>query len=357
MTKKQTVRIDGVEYDLGSGEYNARFDSAFFERNHALYESHMRKLRDSQEIPFRADANQTAFIARDLVFIRAQLERTVYERLRVPEFVPVEDGHPMGAESYEVRRVSEAGEAKITADLAGDSPRADTTLDGELRKYTNVRASYAYTVQDLEKAAFARVALQREKALSCADVIARGIEKIGRSGDAATGLGGFYNNTDVTVHTLTTGAWLTGTADTISADLAEIEQTLIDNSLDTIGPTANVRLVLPTTYEGRLSTLPRTSAAPMSVKEWFLANARLIKSIDRWQGLDAAVSPDIKASDAPQGICYVQDPLSLFWPFATHYDELPPQIKGWEWVHEARARLGGVDWRRPFEAIYVQNLD
>jgi hypothetical protein len=117
------------------------------------------------------------------------------------------------------------------------------------------------------------------------------------------------------------------------------------------------RLVLPAAYEGKLATTRLDASSDITIKEFWLRNSRLITSIERYVALDSAVTPDVAASDAPQGICYPADPSVLFWPIPITYEEQPPEIRGWEWLVEARARCGGVEWRRPFQALYIQNLD
>lgn len=363
----QMERIDGTDYVVGSPEHamaraarDARLDAQYVAEHQELLERNVRMLRGFEALDhrIRTDANATAFLARDLVHVRAQIERTIYERLRAAEFVPVEEGHPAGALSYETRRMDIVGEAKITHDLAGDAPRADAALEAELRKYVYVRASYAYTTADLEHAAFANVPLVRWKADACADVIARGLDKIGRSGSAPAGLTGFFNSPDVTVHTLTNGEWLSATVAEILADLAEVEQTIIAACGDNLPPGEKpFRLVLPSAYEGKLKTTAKDAASDMSIANFFLANSRIIGAIERYGALDSAVSPEIAAADAPQGICYARTPDTLFWPIPIVYDEQTPQLAGWEWTTQARARAGGVDYRRPFWALYLQNLD
>lgn len=306
----------------------------------------------------RMDANLTAFLARALVFERGRIEATIYERLRAAEFVPVETAHPRGARSYSAQTMNHVGKAKISHDLAGDDPRVDVELAEDLRKYVNVRASYAYSVQELEEAAFAGIALPSWKGDACADVIARGLDEIGRSGNALAGLTGFFNNGDVPTLTLTNGEWSsTATADEIVADLQEIEATIIAQTKDTQALFGPYVLVLPTAMEGRIRTMARNASSDMTIAEWFLKNSRVIKRIERYSALDSATGADIAVADAPQGIVYPATPSVLFWPMPITYEEQSPQLSGWEWVVRARARCGGVDFRRPTHCLYVDNLD
>lgn len=338
-----------------------RYDgNAYVRANAELVKNRQQLLRGMPRLSrvIRNDANLTAFLARQLVFETGRIEAQIFERLRAKEFIPIDTGHPRGADSYSVQMRNTEGEAKVSHDLAGDSPRVDVSVEEDLRKYANVRASYAYSVQELERAAMAGTPLPQWKGDACAEVIARELDKIGRVGHAALKLTGFFNNADVTLHTLTNGAWTgAATADQIVADLQEIEQTLISQTLDTVDLFGGYTLVLPTAMEGKLATTPRSTGSDLSIKEWFLRNARVIRSIERYSALDSATGDDVAAADPPQGICYPRDPAVLFWPMPITYEEQPPQLQGWEYVVDARARCGGVDFRRPTHCLYVENLD
>lgn len=350
MTQKNKVRYDG---------------EAFVEANTELVRETMAHLRrmDALDARIRQDTNLSAFLARQLVFVRGEIEHTIYEDVRAAEFVPVEGGHPRGALTYATQLMETTGKAKISADLAGEDPRVDAQVDEDFEKYVNVRASYAYTVQDLESAALAGVPLPSWKSEACADVIARGIDTVGQYGDATAGLTGFLNNANVTLHTLTNGEWNGAIDDTlraaILADLAELETTLITNTKDTAMRFGGYSLVLPPTYEGILTTNFVTAAtAQISLKNWFLANNRgLITSIERYQPLESLTTPNVAASDAPMAVVYPRNKKVIVWPHAISYEEQAPQIQGWEYVIRARARVGGVTVRRPTHMLYVQNLD
>lgn len=356
----ETERIDGTDYVIGTPEHAAakraqqqRLDAAYLEAHHATLEGYSRRLTDA--MVGRLDANQVAFIARDLVFVRRVIEQTIYDRLRAAEFVPVSTEIPRGAQTYETRIMDERGEAKVSHDLSGDAPRADVSLDSDQAKLVNIRGSYAYSVQDLEYAAFAGIPLTRDKAVACANMIARALDKVGRIGDREVGVTGFFNNPLIPKKTLTHGEWLTATADEIVQDLQELEQTAITQSRDNH---MLETLVLPTAYEGRLRTLRMSGTTDVTVAEWFLKNARMIKRIERWFALDEATGVDVAVSDPPQGILYARSPDVLFWPIPIVAEEpVPPQLVGLEWVHQMRARCGGVDVRRPNGALFIENLD
>lgn len=374
----ETQRIDGVAYVIGTPEWraakqvrDARLDSAFMRTDTAkeLYERHYRLLErkkgDISELE-RMDANETAFLARDLVFKRAVIERTVYDENRAAEFVPIEGGHPEGAQVYETRRWNQRGTAQFSTELeTANTPRAEVTQEGDFNPYVNIKASYAYTIQDLARAAYAGVPLPLEKALAAAEMIGRGLDLLARSGtlvpDGAggfknpIGLTGLFNHPDVPIVTLSHGSWDTNT--TIAnflADFAQLEQAIIANARDNQSKVP-YRLLVPTTVEGQLQTLQMPNVN-MNVKNYLIANSRLIKSIERWIKLDDAAGSPVSRTTKKLGVAYPMDLRTLFWPSAVAYSELAPQLNGFEYMIYAFARFGGVEVRRPFEVAYVEAL-
>lgn len=357
----KTIRIDGQDYIEGSHEAIAataartvRLDTAYlespvgqsaFQRNVRAVEQHM-----------HLDANATAFLARDLVFVRAELERRVYETLRAAEFIPVDTSVPRGAQTVATRMINMTGEAKIGASLgADDAPNVDVSIEEDQAKLINITAAYSYNVQEMEHAAYAGFPLAREKAMACADIIARGLDRVAKSGHALSGLTGLLNNSLVTLKTLTNGEWdSTGTAAEILADLASIETDMIAASKDTV---SNVTLILPTAAERRLRSITIGTNSDRTVAEHFLLNSAVIKRILRWSVLDTAVSPDVVAADPPQGVAVDVSRDTLVWPVPISYEEMPPEIRNYTWVVNARARCSGVDIRRPYRVLYLQNID
>lgn len=347
-TQSPVYRYDGAAY--------VRANAALVKRNQRLLKrmDGTRTWRNK----VRNDDNLTAFLARQLVYERGRIEARIYARLRAAEFIPIETGHPRGAIGYSTQMLDEQGEAIITHDLAGEDPRVDVSVEEDLRKYVNARASYGFTVEELERAALAGVPLPAWKGNACARAIARKVDLIGRSGSAKAKLTGFFNDPNITVLTLTNGEWETATPDEIIADLQQIESAIIEQTLDTQDMfEAGYTLVLPTKAYGRIATTPRASGSDMTILNWFLANAQVIRAFERYGALDTATGDDVAVSDPPQGICYPRDPEAIIWPMPITYEEQTPQLIGWEWVTRARARVGGPDWRLPSHALYIENLD
>ena len=340
--------ISGYKYRVDSAEHTRAVERQF---NRTL-----RRLDSDDEVRevLRGDANATSFLARDLVFVSRDTQKILYDALRALDFVPMVNEVPRGARTWVYRQMDMRGEAEVGHLGGDDAPRAEVSTEEFPFKIIPVKAAYAYTVDELEHAAFARIPLARDKAEACAMMMARKLDELTRVGDAARGMFGFFNNPDVPIVTLTNGEWLTASADEITADLAQIEQAAIANSRDNH---MLDRLILPTAYEGRLRSLQRSSGSDLTVAEWFLRNSRMIKQISRWIALDDATGADTGVSDDPQGICYAADPAVVRVDIPIAYEELAPQIRNYERVINARAAFAGVTWKRPVSGLYIENLD
>lgn len=365
-------RIDGTDFQVGTTDHrhaiiarDTRLDAAYVSANHHLVEFWERRLRDWQDFRLREDANATAFLGRELVLVRSKIERVLYEKLRIAEFVPIEGGHDRGAQVYENQIWDEAGEARIVRQLSGEAPRVDVTKQGEQRAYVWADASYGWTEEELYAAAYAGTALIQEKARACANAIARKLDEIGRSGSLANNLRGFLNSAEVTLITLTNGEHIgAATPAEKLADLNQIESEILAIGGDNT-PERYVLLV-PTLEEAALlAPVGGSTITDLSVKDYFLRNSRLIKEIRRYTKLDNLASPDIAASDAPMAIAYPvpasgglkADPDVVIWPFSVQYEEEAARPNGHEQVVRGKARCSGVDFRHPKFCAYVQNLD
>lgn len=369
-------RIDGTDYIVGSRDHaaakaarRARQDAAYVQHHHKLLERNLRLVREMPGLDdrVRTDANYSAFLARDLLYVRAEVERVIYDELRAAQYIPAEGGHPRGAESYATRKMDEKGEAAIATDLGGDAPRVDVDVDEEFGKYVFARAAYGYSVLELERAAMSGTPLVRWKAEACGTSIARQIDKVMRVGNALTGHYGMFNQPGITVHTLTQGEWLTETVANILADLREIEQAVIAATRQN-HPQNGYVLMLPTAFEGRLASTLMDPAVQNgdTIKTWFLRNSRLIKNIVGWIKVDdATASTDTAVADPPMGILYPADAAgsvkadvrAFRFPVSIPYEEMPPEVRNLEWLVNAFAKFGGVESRQPKFSLYIENLD
>lgn len=343
MEEQHIEHIDGVAYVWGSIAHERAIDAKIKD----TYD----RLMQSSDLQLRTDSVQTAFIAKDLVYVSRDVQRMLYERLRMTEFVTVRAETPRGAHATEYRMLHMSGEEARPRSLdADDAPTADIGIENFEQPVVDIPGSYTYTIKELEAAAFTGTPLSRDKAEACAFMLARGIDRVLREGDEEAGITGFLNDPNVPVVTLSNGAWLTATEDDIIADVRQALSAIVIQSLDNH---EGKRMLLPVEYNGRLEE-PRPNT-DTSIKNWIQNNTTL-ERIDRYMALDTAIGPS-GVTDPPFGVVYDPDPSNVYADVPIPYEELAPQARNFGWVVNARALVAGIKWKRPLSAVYIENLD
>lgn len=367
----RTERIDGTDYIVGTVAHTyalelreARLDALYLQANHKLYEEAQRFLRGWEAFHHREDANQVAFFGQQLVFMRARVERVLREKLRIREFLQMETGYPRGAESYGQQVDDHRGEARVARTMADDAPTVEVESSASFSPFVWVYSNYTWTAEELDAATYAGMPLIVRKAEAMADVIARKLEVIGRSGvGEQDNLRGFLNSDLVTLHTVSFGEHTsTATAAEMVADLNEIESTIVSACGD--HTPEEYALIVPTTVDHRYRTTMVSPNSDISVAEWFTSKSRRFKRIEPYGYLDDAVAPAVAAADAPMAMAVpvrkgttLAEIENVLWPTSVEYEELQPVTEGYRFRRRGQARVAGVDFRHPRRFLYVQNLD
>lgn len=366
--QQQIEHVDGVNYVFGSRELDDAIDRKIDRTHRTLREAGIPERIEAMTPGMRCDANATGFLARDLVYVSRDIQRVIYEKLRAAEFIPITTEVPFGAEGWTYRQSDRRGKALKSAHLAGDdAPNADVNMEEFPFPVTYAKGAYEYSLEEMAKTAFSVAnggvpfPLIREKAFACAEMIAESLDEMMRIGEPLTGITGFFNNPNVPVITLTNGEWNNSgtTPEQILADLAEIEDDVIDESRDihTVS-----KLILPTAYEGVLRN-KKVTDSERTIWQYFFGTpqqpgtARMLKELHRWVALNDAVGDDVGVDDPPQGIAYTPNPELVRAEIPVPYQELAPEVKGFGWKVNAFAVFGGVVFKRPLAARYIENLD
>jgi hypothetical protein len=193
----------------------------------------------------RVDANETAMFTRQLEHVFSK----VYEIKKLESvwrtFISVNTEVSNADEAHTFREIDGFGEAEIVDGyFAKDFP--STELQG--KEFSGVvkslGASYAYTVQDMRRAAQTGLDLSARKAEIARQVIERKLDDLAFLGDSKygfTGLKGLSGITDLTGGI--TGGWATATAPQIKDDVTVLAEKIFE---DTKGTCAGKVLLLGT---------------------------------------------------------------------------------------------------------------
>lgn len=339
------LAAQNVRYDQAGGEFlNHDFDHARFVLDHAGY------FGRSNQWGSRADANESAVLSRQLVYIKNVEANVVYPDIKIRSFVPVSNEIPAWAETYSIKTYDRVGKAGYVSNYSDDSPRADVFVSETLANIKPIRNSYGYNVAELRaSAALGGLSLDARKASNAADVHARAQESIGALGDTLAGFTGFANNAGVTVVSAgITGGWSTASDAQILADVINLVQVIALATKQTTYPDT---LALPTKAFTYITSKPAGANFNGTIAKWILANNPWIKTIDQYIYLDTAGSGGV-----PRAVMYKKDPSILQFEVPLEFTQHPVQQRGIEFVVECESRMGGVSLRYVKTMVYCDLL-
>jgi hypothetical protein len=302
---------------------------------------------------FRADAGETAAMARQLEYVKAETYEVKYLNLQARELIPVDGSVPSGAQSFVWYSWDWVGMAKIIANYADDLPKVQILGKEHIQGIKSLGDSYDYSIQDIRAAAMAGVNLDANKAKACRRAMENKIEQLAAKGDSAAGLPGLLNNANVPVLTATelVGDWA-NPATTSAQILADLH--LIANYINTVtkGTHSATTLVLPTTRYNIVATRAYSDMLPDTILQVFLRSNPFVREVRQWHFLDTADS----AGTGPRVLAYEKSPEILQLVIPQEFEQFPPQAKNLAFDVPCHARIGGVVIRYPLAMVYADDV-
>lgn len=296
----------------------------------------------------RLDESASAFFARELTYIRAQVLEVAKAPLNAFRIFPVQTEVPAGA-AFAVQRIYDSfGIAKVISNYADDLPRADVAGQETPVTVKTLGASYGYNVVEIEHAQFAGEPLEMYKANAARRAIDQKINQIAWFGDAANGIQGFIDNPNLTAVAIPADGQQNGgtnstqfihkTPDQIIRDI----NTLI-NAIDLA--TNNVEfpnmILLPTTAFDHLVMTPRSQFTDLTILG-FLRQAHPDIRFEKVQELNGAGTGGTDLMIAGR---FDPDVIRLEVP--ERLRQLPVEKRNLEYVVDCISRVIGVTIRIP----------
>lgn len=287
----------------------------------------------------KLDAAQSAFFSRELESIKSKTYDIKYPELKVRRLFPVSFEAGPGAESIVYQQFDQVGIAKIIASYADDLPRADIVGREFTARVKSLGASYGYNLQEIRNAQMAGKPLQQRKANAAKRAILQKESAIAFNGDAASGLGGFLSNPNVSRTAVPAGVsgfttFVQKTPDEIIADLNAAANFIVES---THGVEVPDTLLLPLAQYNLIHSTPRSATSDTTIMKYFLENNGYIKTIEWVNELKGA-----GFGGADVMIAYRKDPDVLTLEIPQDFEQFPEQERGLEYVVPCHQRIGGV---------------
>jgi len=301
------------------------------------------------------DSAESAFFARELEYIKSKTYDLIYPAFAIRDHVPVSHEAGTGALSITYYQYTRSGLVKLISNYADDLPRSDVYGQKFTSPVESIAGSYGYNIQEIRSSAMSKHArLPQRKANATRENFEERVDYIGCFGDAQTGLGGFLNNANVPITTLTNGAggdeeWRLKTPDEIISDLSGAQGA---TRLATKGREIMDTLLVPDRTYTHLASTPRSSTSDTTIIKYLLNAIPNLKSVVGWWRLATA-----GASSVGRGVYYSKNPDKVTLEIPQEFEQLRVQEKNLEFVVPVHGRIGGTIFYYPLSARYIDKID
>lgn len=295
------------------------------------------------------DANESAFFARELEFVKAQSYDIKYPQFKATTYIPVSTEAGAGAETITYRQFNQVGISKVISNYADDLPRADVFGKEFSNIVQSLGNSYGYNIQEIKAAQMASRPLNVRKANSARRANDQKVDNIAWNGDVNSGLIGLLTSPNIPSAVVPAGAtsgfvpWVGGSPklpSEILQDMNDAVTRIVDNSLGVEVPNT---MLMPIEQLRKIRTTRLDSGTDTTIMEFFMNNNPEIQTID-WvnQLKDVVPAPSGGASPTNILLTYDRSPDVLTLEIPDPYQQMAPEARGLEFVVSAHSRIGGV---------------
>lgn len=148
------------------------------------------------------DADESAFLTRQLTYVRKQALQVKKAPLNAFTVFPVMTDVPAGAETAVQRIYDSVGMAEVISNYGDDLKRVDLVAKENAVRVVTVGDAYGYNYKELRNAMFANMNLDAMRASAARRAIDAKLNRIAWHGDSAHNVIGFLNNDNITAFSL-----------------------------------------------------------------------------------------------------------------------------------------------------------
>jgi hypothetical protein len=296
------------------------------------------------------DSGESAFLLRQLDYIKSQTYDIKYAELKARKLIPVSSEADPGAERIFYRAYDQTGLAKVVANYADDLPRADVKGQEFFATVKTLGDSYAYNLQEMRASVYANVPLEQRRAMAARRAIAQLENKIAFFGDASSGLQGLLTNPNIpTVSIPADGAgssalWSAKTPDQILRDM-----NLVANSIPAVSLGVEIpdTMLLPVSQYNYIASTARSNVSDTTILNYFLSNNPYIKQVE-WVNELKQAGPSSKDVI----FAYRRSAEVLTMEVPSDFEQLELQIQNLEYKVPCIERFAGVLIYYPLALAY-----
>ena len=301
----------------------------------------------------RMDASESAYISRQLEWMRQGVLEVKYPALKGAIVVPIDTSVDPGAASYTYQVYDHVGSALVCADLSTVPPRVDISGSESTQQIRSVICAFGYSIQEARAAAFAKAPLIPRRAMAARDITERTLDDIWFNGHTVMGLKGLLNLAGTTTFTAGNAAaggtlWDSKTPEEILFDLNGAVNLIVTNTKEIYAPDT---VLLPLSLYTLISSRRIGLGDSTTILAHFLKVSPYITNVFATHKSETA-----GAGSTRRVVTYRRDPNVLTGILPQPFEMLPPQSENYEVVTPCHARTGGVILFQPKAVCFTDGV-
>jgi len=316
----------------------------------------------------RMDANEAAFFARQLEYIKARTYDIVYPEFTIQKFLTITSEGGAGVETITSRQYESVGQMKLIGPNVKDIPRSDTfAREGSIGVKT-FATMFGYSIDEIEKAMFAGVPLEQRKANAARRAYDQTVNELGYLANGSEPYGGirglFYQENIINTETDSipiTGNW----CDPYGASVGTTpEQIIEDIGLIIDAPrivTKKVertnKFLMPVPAMSYIKRTKVSSVSDTTIFQFVKANHPEIdfQDVNECSGL---IKPSAPTGTDTTDICCAFDNSAdkIDYSIPMTFNQMPVEVRGMEYTTICRARIAGVDSHYPKSIVIAEDI-
>jgi len=311
----------------------------------------------------RSDANETAFLQRELLALDPTQYQELFGALLGRRYVPLITGIPEHKMAYSYKMWTVVGKAKKGTAQGTTHQSFKVTVKEKPSSIVAIPGMIEYTVDEIKAAAAENVPLEPMTMVAAHSGLESVVDGMLASGDADIGAEGLLNASGVNTTTATTKVaggltWAVATPAEILADIFKMLGELLDALSQATAdgglapPTFTRFVVLVPVKQHTLLLKPRSDNSDSSIKKWLLDNlAEHIDAIEPWYKCKGA-----GAGATDRCVMYARNLQALGTVINQEFSTLAPQAVGHKIQIPCQMKCGGVSWKYKVAARYMDGI-
>lgn len=303
----------------------------------------------------KLDASENAFLRQELQHMRKMAYEIAFPENDGRKLVPVDHSVHNGAETVSFDVLDSVGKSRIGGGYSDEGPRVDVSMSSNINRIIPIVNSYGYSMQEVRNSMMSGRSLPSLRARTARQVIDSDLGDLLLLGSAVNSLAGLFTQSGTTTYTIPNGA-VSGTPDwddaktpdEIVKDMHAAVNAIVEGTNKVEKPDT---MVLPLTAFNYVHGRRMGDGSDKTILKYFMETSPYIKNVE------SSIDLESNAAWTGRRLCvYNKSPLKLQGIIPQEFEQLAPEVKGFETVVNCHARFGGVEVYYPKSICYADNF-